>query len=275
MKKNRSNVILALVFLVGLSLLSYPALSNFVNQRNQTSAITTYQEGLSTLEEKDYTALWQAAESYNQRLAEKGRVSLLDEETTQQYNALLNPLGNGIMGYVSIPTISVNLPIYHGTTESVLQVATGHLPVTSLPTGGAGTHAAISGHRGLPSAKLFTNLDQLREGDLFMLNILDRVLVYEVDQILIVLPEEVDGISIEEGEDLCTLVTCTPYGINSHRLLVRGHRIDYKEAVTYIVQADGVRVQSIFVAAGLMVPMLLVLVVIMLFSTRKTKRKQS
>ena len=174
------------------------------------------------------------------------------------------------MGYIEIPGINCSLPIYHGTDESVLQIAVGHISWSSLPTGGESTHCVLSGHRGLPSAKLFTNLDKLTEGSVFMLRVLDEVLTYEVDRILVVLPDEVDALQIVEGEDLCTLVTCTPYGINSHRLLVRGHRIENIEAArTARVTADAIQVEPLIVAPAVAVPFLLLLVILLLVKPRK------
>ncbi|MCM1544992.1 MAG: class C sortase [Ruminococcus sp.] len=188
-----------------------------------------------------------------------------------EYESMLNVGGNGIMGYVEIPTIDVSLPIYHGTAESVLQIAVGHLEWTSLPVGGEGTHCVISGHRGLPSAKLFTNLDKLGNGDLFMLTVLNETLTYEVNQILIVKPDEVEELEIEKGKDYCTLVTCTPYGINTHRLLVRGHRIKTPSDIKINVSADAQTIDTLIITPIVAAPMLLVLLVYLLVKYRKKK----
>ena len=201
---------------------------------------------------------------------------MLSEEEYAEYETMLNLTGSGIMGYIEIPKISCSLPIYHGTDEAVLQIAVGHIEGTSLPTGGAGTHTVLSGHRGLPSARLFTDLDQMEEDDLFVIRVMDRVMTYMVDQILIVLPEEMDGLAIDPGEDYCTLVTCTPYGINSHRLLVRGRRTDNVEMEQMIkVVSDATQVKPILVAPVLAAPMLLILLIWMMISTsRKQQRRK-
>lgn len=273
MKKGTlSNIILILVFLVGLSLLLYPTVSDYWNSLHQSRAITQYAEQVANLDNDVYEQLWADARSYNQTLLEKAdRYEMTDEERAE-YESLLNVSGNGIIGYIEIPLIGCSLPIYHGTEESVLQIAAGHIEGTSLPVGGAGTHCVISGHRGLPSAKLFTDLDKLAEGDTFLLRILDETLTYEVDQILIVEPHEMNALEIGEGEDYCTLVTCTPYGINTHRLLVRGHRVDnVEEAKTIRVTADAMQIEPVIVAPLVAVPMLFVLMVVLLVRTRRKR----
>lgn len=259
MKKGTfSTVILILVLLLGLSLLLYPSFSDYWNSLHQTRAIATYSEQVATLDTDKYQHIWDDALAYNESLHGRSNEYLLSEEQQALYEQQLNVSGDGIMGYIEIPEIGVILPIYHGTSESVLQVAVGHLEWTSLPTGGEGTHCVLSGHRGLPSAKLFTDLDQLQEGDVFLLRILDELMTYEVDQILIVEPDETDALLIEKGRDLCTLVTCTPYGVNSHRLLVRGHRIpNTVETVTLRVTADAVQIEPLIVAPITAVPLLL------------------
>ena len=197
----------------------------------------------------------------------------MSEEQKKQYEQLLNVSGDGIMGYIEIPSINCSLPIYHGTQESVLQIAVGHIEWSSLPVGGASSHCVVSGHRGLPSAKLFTNLDELSKGDTFMLRVLDEVLTYEVDQILIVEPQETGALQIEEGKDYCTLVTCTPYGINTHRLLVRGHRIDnIEEAKTIRVTADAIQIEPLLVAPVVATPILLLLIILLLLPKQPRKK---
>ena len=186
----------------------------------------------------------------------------MSEEEYQEYESLLNVSGNGIMGYIEIESINCYLPVYHGVEESVLQIAVGHIEGSSLPVGGPGTHCVLSGHRGLPSAKLFTDLDQLREGDVFVLRVLDETLTYEIDQIHIVLPEEIQDLDLINGMDYCTLVTCTPYGINSHRMLVRGHRIEnLADASSIRVTADAMQLKPILITPILMAPMLLLLMI--------------
>ena len=275
MKKHLSTILLILVFLIGLSLLLYPTVSDYWNSLHQSRAIATYAEQVAEIDNDLYDRLWSDAEAYNQTLLDKPDRFLLSEEEQAEYESLLNISGNGILGYIEIPSIKCALPIYHGTDEAVLQIAVGHIEGTSLPVGGEGTHAVLSGHRGLPSAKLFTDLDQLVLGDTFLLRVLDETLTYEVDQILIVEPYELDALAIEAGMDYCTLVTCTPYGINTHRLLVRGHRIENQEtAQTIRVTADALQIEPIIVAPLVAVPMLLVLLVIVLFSGNKRKKKK-
>lgn len=273
MKKNRSNIILILIFLVGLSVMLYPTISDYVNQKNQSRAVASYSEEVENLSDVDYQAYFDAANDYNRRLAETPDAFYRPEEVSG-YTDTLDVSGTGIMGYITISKIGVELPVYHGTSDGVLQVAAGHLEGSSLPVGGAGTHAVISAHRGLPSAKLFTNLDELEVGDTFTITVLDRVLTYEVDQISIVLPTETDLLQPVEGKDYVTLMTCTPYGINTHRLLVRGKRIENAENQKHIrVTADALRIEPIIVAPALAVPMLLVLLVVMLAVPHLRKRK--
>ena len=273
MKKHISTILLVLVFIIGLSLLLYPSFSDWWNSFHQTRAIASYSEVVADMDDDKYADLWDAAWEYNRSLVDRHNQFVLDDEQKAQYEALLDVGGTGIMGYIEIPSIGTSLPIYHGTDEGVLQIAVGHLDWTSLPVGGESSHCVLSGHRGLPSAKLFTDLDQLIEGDIFVLYILDEVLTYEVDQIRIVLPAEVDELTIEEGKDLCTLVTCTPYGINTHRLLVRGHRVENQEtAQTVRVTADAIQIEPVIVAPLVAAPMLLILLVAMLIGTRKKKK---
>ncbi len=268
MKKKRDHfltVLFILILFAGLSLLLYPSISNYWNSFHSTQAIANYTEEVANLDHQEYDDLWDAARKYNEELSRHGTAYRLTDEQTQQYETLLNVSGLGIMGSIEIPEIDVNLPIYHGTDESVLQVAVGHLEWSSLPIGGDGTHCVLSGHRGLPSAKLFTNLDQLEKGDTFLLRILDEVLTYEVDQILIVEPQETAALQIEHGKDYCTLITCTPYGINTHRLLVRGHRIDtLQEASAIRIIADAIQIEPLLVTPIVALPILLVLLMILL-----------
>lgn len=272
-KRDFSTVILILVFLVGLSLLLYPSVSDYWNSFHQSRAIATYAEQVANIDNDRYTQLWEDARAYNQTLVGKQNRFQISEEERETYESLLNVGGNGIIGYIEIAKIGCSLPIYHGTDEGVLQIAVGHIEGTSLPTGGESTHCVVSGHRGLPSAKLFTDLDKLIAGDTFVLRVLDETLTYEVDQILIVEPYELDALAIEEGRDYCTLVTCTPYGINTHRLLVRGHRVaNAEEAVQIRVTADAIQIEPLLIAPLVAVPMLLILLVVLLVSTRKKRR---
>ena len=277
MKKKNNNwttVFLVLLLLAGVSLLLYPSLSDYWNSMHQTRAIASYAETVSQLDTAQYDEMWKAAQNYNRSLAQRETAFALTDEQKAAYESLLDVSGLGVMGYIEIPEIDCSLPIYHGTEESVLQVAVGHLEWSSLPVGGEGTHCVLSGHRGLPSAKLFTNLDKLAVGDTFLLRVLDEVLTYEVDQILIVEPEQVDALGIVPGEDYCTLVTCTPYGINTHRLLVRGHRVENTpEAARMHVTADATQFDPLLVAPVLAIPVLLLLLIILLLPKRQSKSR--
>lgn len=270
MKNNRSTILLILILLIGLSLMLYPSLADWWNSFHSSRSIASYVEQVANIDDAQYEELWDAAWDYNQSLLHRPNDFLLSDEQQEIYKSLLDFGGNGIMGYIEIPMIDVMLPIYHGTKESVLQIAVGHLDWTSLPVGGAGSHCVVSGHRGLPSARLFTDLDKLRVGDVFMLHVLNEILTYEIDQILIVEPQDTDPLLIEPGKDLCTMITCTPYGINSHRMLVRGHRIESQEEAKVIrITADAVRIEPLMVAPFVAVPILLVLLIILLLPKQK------
>ena len=274
MKKNSSTIILLSVFVLGLSLLLYPSFSNYWNSFHSSRAIGSYAEQVSGLDEDRYQHLWQSAYDYNQSLRRRPNPYVLTDELAEEYYSLLDVGGTGIMGYIEIPTLSVSLPVYHGTSDAVLQIAVGHLEWTSLPVGGESTHCVLSGHRGLPSAKLFTNLDKLVVGDTFILRILDEILTYEVDQILIVEPHDTTALQVEEGKDLCTLVTCTPYGVNSHRLLVRGHRVENAaEARIVRVTADAIQIEPIIVAPVVASPLLLVLLIAVLIPKKRRNER--
>ena len=274
MKKNASTFFLIMILFIGLSLLLYPSFSDWWNSFHSSRAIATYSQQVASLDEENYTVLWEEAWEYNQTLLDRPSEFTLTEAQTSVYPDLLDISGNGIMGYIEIPSLKQTLPIYHGTDDAVLQIAIGHLEWSSLPVGGDSSHCVISGHRGLPSAKLFTNLDQLIEGDLFLIRVLDEVLTYEVDQIRIVEPTDVQDLTIQEGKDLCTLVTCTPYGINSHRLLVRGQRIDNQEAArTVRVTADAVQIEPVLIAPFLAAPILMVLFMMLLLPKQKKKQE--
>ena len=263
-------LLLILILLAGVSLLLYPTVSDYWNSFHQSRAIASYAEQVANIDDAQYEELWDAARDYNQSLLHRPNDFILSDEQQEIYKSLLDIGGNGIMGYIEIPMIDVMLPIYHGTKESVLQIAVGHLDWTSLPVGGAGSHCVLSGHRGLPSARLFTDLDKLKVGDVFMLHVLNEILTYEIDQILIVEPQDTDPLLIEPGKDLCTMITCTPYGINSHRMLVRGHRIESQEEPKDIrITADAVRIEPLMVAPIVAVPLLLVLLIILLLPKQK------
>lgn len=275
MKKKKGkfiSILLVLLLLVGLSLLLYPYVSNYCNSLHQTRAIAAYAEAVAKLDKDQYTEILSAAQAYNASLLGRDNTQPLDGDRKEEYERLLDVSGLGIMGYIEIPCIDCSLPIYHGADESVLQVAVGHMEWSSLPVGGESTHCVLSGHRGLPSAKLFTNLDKLQPGDTFILRVLDETLTYEVDQILIVEPQETGSLRIEEGKDYCTLVTCTPYGINTHRLLVRGHRVDnIEEANTVRVTADAIQIEPLIVAPIVAIPISLLLLFSLLPKQSKKK----
>ena len=271
MKNKLINIFLILALVAGLSLLLYPTVSDYWNSLHASQAVASYDQAVKSMDEGKYDELLQRAGQYNRDLFLRGTLFALTDEEREDYNSQLDIDGSGVMGYIEIPTIKVSLPIYHGTSDDVLQVAVGHLEWSSLPVGGESTHCVLSGHRGLPSAKLFTNLDQLAEGDLFVIRTLDEVLTYEVDRILIVLPSEVQALAAEEGKDLCTLVTCTPYGVNSHRMLVRGHRVDNQsEAVRQT--ADAIRNDPLLVAPIAAIPLLLALLLLLAAAPKKKSR---
>lgn len=270
MKKHRSTIILLAVFLVGLSVLLYPSVSNYYNSFHQSRAVASYDADMSKLTDTDVSSYLQAAEAYNKKLLKKGVSSFtLTDAEKEEYNSLLNVDGNGMMGYLTVKKLGIQLPIYHGTSESVLAAGIGHLTGSSLPVGGRGTHCVISGHRGLPSAKLLTDLDQIEVGDTFTLTVLHKVLTYEVDQILIVEPKDVTALAIDPDKDYCTLLTCTPYGINTQRLLVRGCRVETSKEV--YVAADAVRIDPLMVAPVFAVPILMVLLIRLLVGPGKSK----
>lgn len=276
-KKFSSTVIIVVALIVGLSLLLYPTVSDYWNSYHSSVAIADYAEKVSGISPEECDRLISAAIDYNYKLSERNNTFILSKEQKAEYLELLNVSGTGVIGYIDIPSIKVNLPVYHGTSDATLQVAIGHLEWSSLPVGGKSTHCVLSGHRGLPSAKLFTDLDKLVVGDLFMMSVLNEVFTYEVDQILIVEPDETDSLNIIEDGDYCTLVTCTPYGINSHRLLVRGHRVDnLEEAKVVRVSADAIQIEPMIVAPIVAIPILFVLMLYLLFkpSKKPVRRKK-
>ena len=274
LKKQIPNIIFGLIFVVGLCIFLYPSVSNYINSKHQSRAVSSYQEAIASIAEEDYNKLWNEAIKYNEELTQRPMSFKLTDEQLAQYNKILDPTGTGVIGTIEIENIGVNLPIYHGTEETVLQVGIGHLEGTSFPTGTKSTHVILSGHRGLPSAKLFTDLDQMIVGDTFLLHIMNQTFAYQVDQINIVLPEETQDLAIVDGKEYVTLVTCTPYGVNTHRLLVRAKRVDYNEETKLIVPADATRYNNMIVAPFIAAPMILLLFVIFLFMTRKPKEKK-
>ncbi len=277
MKRHMLTIILISVFLVGLMLMLYPSFSNYWNQRHQSQAIASYINKVDNMDDEDCKNIMEEAYRYNEKLAETGNIWRPDEAGIEEYKRQLDISGTGIMGYVYIPKLDCSLPIYHGTDDTVLQVAAGHVVGSSLPVGGESTHSILSSHRGLPSAKLFTDLDKLEEGDLFMIQVLNETLTYKVDRINIVMPDEIESLKIEQGKDLCTLVTCTPYGINTHRLLVHGYRVENQELDDLLhLSADATQVRPLKIAPLIAVPILiLVFVIILIAGNKKTQKDEN
>ncbi len=273
MKKHGSTILLILIFVLGVGLLLYPTISDWWNSQHQSRAIATYSENVSNMKEAEKQDYIKQAQQFNETLAKRAGYQFLSDEEMAEYENILDVSGTGIMAYIEIPVINVSLPIYHTVSDSVLQVAVGHIEWTSLPVGGKSTHCVLSGHRGLPSAKLFTNLDKMTVGDVFMINTLGETFTYQVSQILIVEPENISSLGIVPGKDLCTLVTCTPYGVNSHRLLVIGERIaNMEEKPTIIVTPDANQIEPLVVAPVVAAPMLLILFLYVMIKYRKKKK---
>ena len=266
-------IILVAALIVGLALLAYPSFADYWNSFHQSRALMSYAESVANMNEEEYAKILDEARIYNKELAEQGINWTPSDEQKEAYRSELDVDESGIMGYIKIQKINVMLPIYHSTEESVLQTSIGHLEESSLPVGGEGSHCMLSGHRGLPSARLFTDLDKMVEGDTFTLTILNETLTYEVDHIWIVEPSDLSHLTIEDGKDYCTLITCTPYGINTHRLLVRGHRIDNVDGTAMVV-ADAIQIQPIYIAPFLAIPLLVVLLLYVLISTSAKNRKK-
>ena len=270
-----STIALVAIFFVGLSVLLYPTISDFWNEKRQSQAIINYDDLIVDLTPEDYSDLFAEADTYNGKIRNMAYPFLNHKNIEEEYYKTLDINGDGMMGYITIEKIKVQLPIYHGTSDKVLNSAVGHVEGSSLPVGGKSTHAILSAHRGLPSAKLFTNLDKLEEGDIFTIRILDRIITYQVDQVLIVLPHETDSLNIVPGKDFCTLVTCTPYGINTHRMLVRGKRIENIEEDKVInVITEAYQIDPLLVTPAVAAPMLGILLVILLVKSNKGKNKK-
>jgi sortase A len=277
MKKRFSTILLIIVFLAGLGLMMYPTISDVINKAHQSVVMSSYDEQVSNMSDEEFDAILEDARRYNSKLTTNEFPR--DEEDLEgnaEYKAAMDPLGTGVMGYIRIDSIGLKMPIYHGTREAVLQTGVGHIPTTSLPVGGKSTHAVITGHRGLPSARLFTDIDKLEIGDMFYIYVLDDVLAYKVDKITTVLPAQTKDLQIIEGEDHVTLVTCTPYGVNTHRLLVRGTRTDYKpkiekETATQVIKRT-LNTQTIIT---LICSAVFVLLFIFVFIKTKKRRKKA
>lgn len=274
LKKNGLTLILLLILLIGAGLIAYPSFANWWNSFHQSRAVASYAETAANMNTEEYERIISKSQAYNRKLSRSGILWTLDEDEEKEYKEQLDIGTSGIMGYIDIPKIDVMLPIYHGIDESILQVAVGHIPGTSLPVGGEGSHCVVSGHRGLPSARLFTDIDKLVGGDSFTITVLNKTLTYEVDQIRTVLPTDLSDLQIEKGKDYVTLVTCTPYGINTHRLLVRGHRIENADGDASVI-ADALQIEPIYIAPFIAVPILILLIIGMFIMTgMRTRRRR-
>ena len=269
-----STIALVAIFFVGLSVLLYPTISDFWNEKRQSQAIMNYDDLIVDLTPEDYSEIFDKADAYNKKIRNMSFPFMNHKNIADEYYDTLDINGDGMMGYITIEKIKVQLPIYHGTSDKVLNSAVGHVEGSTLPVGGKSTHSVLSAHRGLPSAKLFTNLDKVEVGDVFTVRILDRTVTYQVDQILIVLPHETDNLNIVQGEDYCTLVTCTPYGINTHRMLVRGTRIENIEPDRVInVITEAYQIDPLIVTPAVAAPMLGLLQIVLLCKSRSTNKK--
>ena len=275
MKKHLSTIFFGIIFLIGLLLVLYPTVSNFLSNREQKKVIREYSNIVNNMDKEEKEAMYNEAVDYNKKIYENGMIDYSNPDAVEGYNDILDVSGTGIMGYISIPKINVELPIYHGTSDGVLQVAVGHLEGSSLPVGGENTHFVLSGHRGLPSADLFTHLDRLNVHDIFTISVLDKTLVYEIDQIKVVAPGDTQYLQIEDGKDYCTLLTCTPYGINTHRLLVRGVRVaDSDDKNNIYVYADAYKIDTKTVTVLMAVPLTLLLLLGMVVHIRRNKKRK-
>jgi len=271
----KKKIIQVLIILIGVALLVYPWIANYLNEHAAKSTISTYENEVKHTDKKEREEMLEKAREYNESLVGKVNRYYLNEEEKKRYAHILDITKTGIMAYVEIPKLNIYMPVYHGTDEGVLQIAAGHLPGSSLPVGGENTHSLISGHRGLPSAKLFTDIDKLKKGDLFFIHVFDEVLAYKVNQIKIVLPDDVETLEIEKGKDYVTLITCTPYGVNSHRLLVRGERTVYKQSESKI--EDMIKknnLKYIMLTAGVILALIGMTVLVSVFLIKRRKRRK-
>ena len=272
-KKEKGILLYLLLLVIGMGFLLYPSLSNYYNTFHQSKAISQYLEIMEEIDKEEQDKIFNEVRMYNKTLITNNTSWKMKDEERKIYNSLLDFTDTGIMGYIEIPKINVSLPIYHGTSDEVLQVAVGHVEGSSLPVGGKGTHAVLSGHRGLPSAKIFTDMDKIEEGDQFYIRVLNEVLTYEVDQISIVLPNEMDTLQIDPEKDYCTLVTCTPYGVNSHRMLVRGKRIETVNEKVITITAEAFQIEPKIVMPFIAIPLCLIYIIVLLLKPTKKKIK--
>lgn len=262
-KRKWSTLILLLFFFIGLSVMLYPAISTYWNSKTQSQAIVDYEKMLSNIKPEDYSEIFAEADEYNKELLTLD-APLSEYDKLEGYDDILNVSGTGMMGYIIIDSIGVELPIYHGISDSVLNVGAGHMEGSSFPVGGVGTHAVLSAHRGLPNATLFTHLNRLEVGDIFKVTILDRTVTYQVDMVKVVLPSDTSDLFLDKDADLCTLVTCTPYGINTHRLLVRGHQIASEEEKQLYITSDAHQIDELIVTPIVALPILISLMIFVL-----------
>lgn len=273
MKRKIIYIILVVLALSGISLLLYPTVSNYINTLNQSKAISRYNDVVSSFEKEEYDKIISSAMDYNSALSSKPTNFKMSAEEIKRYEKQLSFSDNGVMGFIDIPKLNCSIPIFHGTEEAVLQSGVGHLEWSSLPVGGVSTHCVLSGHRGLPSAKLFSDMDLLNEGDTFTINVLNEVLTYEIDSILIVEPSENKALRIVKGMDYCTLVTCTPYGVNSHRMLVRGHRVSNAENDSTKISSDALLIDYIIVSSFIAIPTLTIFLITLIIKTIRASKK--
>ncbi len=269
-KDNISIVLLIIAMLVGLSLLLYPTVSNAWNQKHQSQAIAEYIEDVENIDSESYERILNDAKAYNEKLADGMQTPHLSEEGKKNYNSVLNIGSKGIMGYLNVPKIDCYLPIYHGSDIEIMQVGIGHIEWTSLPVGGSSSHCVLTGHRGMPGTKLFTNLDKMEIGDTFTIIVLDEIYVYKVDDISVVLPEKIDTLTVRNGKDYCTLMTCTPYGVNSHRLLVRGVRIEANDPDR--ITSDARTINPMIVSSLIIAPVVFISLAIRVIKDKKAKK---
>ncbi len=276
MKKHFLTIVIILMFIIGFSVLLYPAVSEYINSKHASHVIASYNDALADTDEDKLEHFFAEAEDYNRRLS-RDRDAFYLPERVSGYDDALDITGTGIMGYIDIDKLHVELPVYHGVSPEVLQIGIGHLPGTALPVGGASTHSVLSGHRGLPSAKLFTNLNEMEIGDKFTITVLNRIFTYQVDQVKIILPTETADLQIEDGKDYCTLMTCTPYGINTHRLLVRGVRTENEETVKkvgIIVKNEAFRIDPLVIMPIAAIPLLIVALIVVFIHDKRSKSKK-
>jgi sortase A len=270
--RKHSTFFIALVFAAGVCLMAYPTVSNYFNNIRQTQAIIGYNQALTGISKEERDRMFRSARAYNRRLAKTGFRWHLTKAQKKDYESQLKVNDIGMMGYVTIPKIQVKDPIYHGTTDSTLQQSIGHLEATSLPIGGKSTHSSLTGHRGLPSARLFTDLDKLEEGDIFTITVIDRTITYQVDKINIVLPKDLNKLQLVQGKDYCTLITCTPYGINTHRLLVRGHRIPNLDGNANVL-GDALQIRPIFITPFILAFFIILILLFLGIHALKSRRR--